>query len=124
MNQDTNADEVKVVENVDALVKAIENIMGNEEINSVNVLSLCINAMQIVEKMPKMSGEMKKKVVVSAIGELISRRKGDMSLLSLIPQFIDTTINVEKGKIHITINPEEVLSCCASMCGSFANVKN
>ena len=103
---------VQIEKNVEKLISEITTLVGGEQISLVNILSICINLMQIVEKYPNLKGPQKKDLVIKALGIYISKNEGDISVLSLIPSFIDTAINLEKGRLEISISPEQVVGCC------------
>jgi hypothetical protein len=70
--------------------------------------------MQIVEKVPKLSGQEKKEVVVASLKKLLEKKGVDTGLLALVPSVIDVLISVEKGLVHIAPTKEEVEKCCKS----------
>lgn len=98
---------------VDSLISNIESMIHGE-INTLNIFTITINLMQLVEKYPKMKGPEKKGLVILVIQKLIKKYASDEALLSLIPPFIDNVISVDKGKISINI--EEAATSCFSLC--------
>ena len=105
--------------NVDNVVQNIELIVGEGKVTTVNIMSMCISAMQCVERIPSLSGADKKALVIRALTKVLQDKGGDLALLALIPDCIDTMVSVEKGKITITITPEDVVGCCG-LCGKSA----
>jgi len=125
MGTNTDADKL-VLAHVNTVLKSLKNsalAVANGEITSLNILSLCVSAMQCVETIPNLTGAMKKKIVTSALSELLVESKSDVGLINLVPSFIDTAISLEKGKVHISVTPEEMASCCATLCMAFASSK-
>lgn len=104
---------------LNGLVNAVEKSLDQkEEINAVNVLQICLLMMKHVESFKLMSGKEKKNAVLNALRELIQRRGGAASLsMDIIPAFIDSVIQVDKGSISIHIDPT---SCCAGLCSAVA----
>jgi hypothetical protein len=100
---------------VDTLINSIEGMIHGE-INALNIFSITVNLMQLVEKYPKMRGPEKKALVILVIQKLIKKYASDEALLSLIPAFIDQAISIDKGKV--TINVDEAASSCLSACFS------
>ncbi len=98
---------------VDSLISNIESMIHGE-INTLNIFSITVNLMQLVEKYPKMKGPEKKALVILVIQKLIKKYASDQTLLSLIPAFIDQAISIDKGKV--TINVEEATASCFSLC--------
>lgn len=97
---------------IDELISTITGIVGTEKITISNVLSICINLMQIVEKYSSLTGAQKKDIVIKTLENLIEKEEGKDSIMLLIPDFIDKIISVENGEIHIGISVEAVQSCC------------
>lgn len=105
----------KVEAHVLCVMKDMEEILNGGQITILNILSLCVNAMQSVEKIPKLSSNQKKQIVLDVISKLIQQTGSDNSVLVLIPHFIDTAISLDKGELQISITPEKVIGCCAGI---------
>lgn len=103
---------------VDFLVSEIEKIIESEKVTPVNILLVCLTSMQLVEKFPNMKGSEKKDLVIKAIETVIGKTNSDASLTGILPSFIDNMISVEKGKITISVDPEETISCCLQFLSS------
>lgn len=97
---------------INELVHYLENFIGEEVISIINILNICVVAMQKVEKFNNLSGSDKKQVVLSGITQVLKNRGGDSNLTSLLPSFIDTSISIEKGEINISIDGKK---CCVSL---------
>lgn len=98
--------------NINELVHYLENFIGEGNITIINILNICVTAMQKVEKFNKLSGPDKKQIVLGAISQLIKNKGGDDNLTTLLPSFIDTSISIEKGELNISIDGEK---CCSSI---------
>ena len=95
----------------DALVDSlIHDLACCEQITSINVLSICISLMQLVERSPNMNGEQKKALVVRALTKILTSQNGDLSLLNIIPSYIDKVVSLNNGEI--VINVEKMVECC------------
>jgi hypothetical protein len=105
---------ISIEKDVQNLLDEIVLFVGEEKISLVNILSVCVHLMKIVEKYPKLKGPQKKDLVIKALNIYISKNEGDAGILVLVPSFIDTAINIEKGRLEISISPEQVAGCCAS----------
>lgn len=74
-----------------------------------------IDAMKIVERIGKLTGNQKKRAVIGVIVELVDSWNigGSMEpvLLSMIPAMIDTFVVADKGKLHIKA-PSWTPMCC------------
>lgn len=116
--------ETTVENNVDQLIACINIAVGNEQITAFNILSICINLMQIVEKFPNLKGSQKKELVLRALDAAISQRGGDKGLIALIPSFIDNAISIQNGNIQISVTPEEVAGCCIGILSCFSKKEN
>jgi hypothetical protein len=92
------------------LIDALDATMKGD-ISTFNILSVCISAMQIVEGFPKMKGQEKKDLVIAAIKKLIEKYGQDSALLSIVPTFIDQAIQIEKGKVVISIDKGCLSKC-------------
>jgi hypothetical protein len=104
----------KLVEyNVDSLVNAVGNMLGNEkQINALNVATVCLNLMQIVERVPKLKGAEKKKLVLDTIEKFLTSSGGDLGLMAVVPSFMDSMVSIDKGTVTISLTPENVETCC------------
>jgi hypothetical protein len=111
---------VPIDTNLDQLVTAINNTIGTGQITALNILSICINLMQIVEKYPKLPGKQKKELVMKALQTAISNKGGDPALMALIPSFIDNAINIENGRVQISFSAQDMVGCCG---GCFGNAQ-
>lgn len=100
------------------LISEIEKVTQNEKITAVNILTICLSGMQIVEKMPSLKGSEKKELVIKGIEAVLAKSNSDSALSALLPSFIDNMIGVEKGKITISIDPEETVTCCFAFCNN------
>jgi len=93
------------------LVSEISESISDEKIEINDILNICVIGMKFVERLPKLSGEHKKKLVINAL-EIVCQKVGinDNSILSLIPTFIDIVISLDKKKIYIK---EQIKGCCS-----------
>ena len=95
----------------DALVDSlIHDLACCEQVTSINVLSICISLMQLAERSPNMKGEEKKALVVRALTKILTSQNGDLSLLNIIPSYIDKVVSLNNGEI--VINVEKMVECC------------
>jgi hypothetical protein len=101
-----------IAELVQKISASIESIVGDGQLTTINIFTLCISAMQLVEAVPKLTGVEKKMIVIQTLTEFASRKGADPSLLQLIPTFIDTIISVENGITTISPKVEEAVSSC------------
>jgi len=110
-----------IVENsLDKLVDEISGMVAEEQVTTLNVLSICIHLMQIVERYPNLSGPEKKDLVIRVLTKVITDKGGDMAIMALVPSFIDSAISIEKDKIHISIDRKGATSCCVGMLSCLA----
>jgi hypothetical protein len=96
---------------VDQLVASINTMVGNEQITSFNILSICMSLMQIVEKYPNLQGHQKKELVLRALDVALSKKGGNNALMALIPSFIDNVISIDNDQVKISIDPAAVAGC-------------
>ena len=94
----------KIVEN---LVETIQKTI-NGEITIINILSICLDLMRLVVKIPNLKGSEKKDLVLRSLNLLLVKTNSDSKLIQIIPYFIDKCIDIEKGSIRISV-PQ---SCC------------
>lgn len=99
---------------VDQLVASIDSTLGpNGRITSLNLLSICINCMRLVESFPELKGIQKKDLVIKAITKMDS----DSVIINMLPEMIDTVINLEKGTITVSqAVAETAVGCCLGFC--------
>lgn len=97
-------------------VTQLEKLITKETpVNALNILSICIQAMKIAEGFLPLKGEQKKEVVLQALVKFMQSRGGDVSILSVIPSFIDQAISIDKGTVKINVTPEDVVVCCGGI---------
>jgi hypothetical protein len=100
-----------VDKNLEAVVQSVENMISNKGPSAVDIMSLCINAMQLVEKIPGLSGREKKALVISAITKVFDERGMDKAPLFLLPSAIDTLVSVANGQVLISLKK----ACCGCL---------
>lgn len=98
---------------IDSLIDNIEDAIHGD-ISAMNIFSITVNLMQLVEKYPKLTGPQKKSLVIQALEKVIKKHGADQALLSIVPAFIDQAISLDKGKV--VINVEEVAKGCFGLC--------
>jgi hypothetical protein len=98
---------------VESVIAQLESYLNGQPITALNMAVLCVQAMQIAEKYSHLKGVEKKALVLAAIESMLTRQKGDLALLAILPSFIDTTISVEKGRLHIAVDMNKASSCCS-----------
>lgn len=96
----------------DSVVTSIETIVGTGHVDITNILIICTNCMQLVEKIPKLTGAQKKALVIYALNKVLEKRNLDKTLLVLIPTYIDMAVQINNGDVSITPVPEAVSGCC------------
>lgn len=96
---------------IDEIINTVDKSIKDKQINTLNILSICISVMQLAEQ-TVLKGADKKTLVMEVMNRLIVKYGGDSGLLAVLPSFIDQTIAVDKGNIAIHINPEQVATCC------------
>jgi hypothetical protein len=102
----------------DRLVEDVENLVGDNGLTPLNLLSVCVNLMQTVENLPDLKGSQKKDLVVKVLEKCISGQEGDSVMLAMLPSFIDTTISVDRHEVEISLDTEDVMSCCLGICSA------
>ena len=122
-SQSTQSQSIQPIEvHIACILKDLQEMIRDQEITPLNVLSICINAMKSVEVIPKLSSQQKKQIVLEVMTRLIQQSKSDNALLLTLSHFIDTAISIEKGDIQISVTPEEMVGCCLGLC-TFATKK-
>lgn len=107
-----NAQEGVTTLSVDILVNTVT---CESEITVSNVLSVCVSLMQLVERYPKLKGSEKKDLVIRAIQLLIEKKGGDMSIMGMVPFFIDKAIAISNGELSIDVKSScSDMLCCIS----------
>lgn len=97
------------------LLDRLKQQLGTNDLSANNIFSLCITAMQYAET-TKQEGSDKKELVISTITQLIEERNSDMSLVALIPAFIDSTVSFNNGDITLNVDPQKVANCLVALC--------
>ena len=97
---------------IENIIQNIESTIENKTITPVNLLVVCLSAMQLAER-TKLKGSDKKQLVLTVMEKLIDRYGGgDQSLLILLPGFIDSSIQLDRGDVVIRVDTQEVAGCC------------
>lgn len=89
----------------------VESIAVDGEVSFDNILTICLNLMQIVQRYPKLKGSEKKDLVIRAIQSIISKKGGNETVLALVPVFIDKAVAINNGEIRLDV-PKNLFSCC------------
>lgn len=100
-----------VDKNLEAVVQSVENMISSKGPSAIDIMSLCVNAMQLVEKIPGLSGREKKALVISAITKVFDERGMDKTPLFLLPSAIDTLVSVANGQVLISLKK----ACCGCL---------
>jgi hypothetical protein len=93
-----------VKDEIEDLVKIAAFPLGGAELNISNILGVCVNLMQVVEKYPKLEGSKKKDLVVRTLQRVVERNGGGEELLSIIPSFIDVAVGIDRKNIQIAVD--------------------
>ena len=111
-----NPDEL-IYKLVESLYKEVGEIIGDEDINSENVLNITVTVMKLLEKNAELKGkgDIKKKVVLSVLEKLTKYRLGDHKesvttmffVKMFLPKIIDTIICLDKSEFAI-----KTKKCC------------
>ena len=101
----------------DVVMLELNNIIGDQEATSLNILSFCIGLMQIVERYPDLHGRDKKKLVIKVLTVYLEQHHCDMYLMTMISSFIDTGIGLDSGKVSIKLDIDaEIPMGCIAAC--------
>lgn len=117
VNSNTNSEtknQVVTEELITNTINQIELLIKDKKITPENILPLCISTMQLAEK-TALKGTDKKELVMMVMNKLVEKYQGDVSLLSLLPMFIDKAIELDKNQIQIEPVVESVKKCCLIM---------
>lgn len=92
---------------VDDLFDQITHTLPTEGITPGNVAQLVLHLMQLVERVPSLSGAQKKQIVIQVINRLLRQFNVAPEVQSLIsmtvPPLIDAFIQVDKKQVMISI---------------------
>lgn len=106
-----------LVDSQEQLKKLVENIsisISHKSIDLDNILNVCLTAMKLVESIPSLTGGEKKILVLDALQEVLKNSDIDLTILTLIPKFIDIAVELDRKRIVIQAEIEKhVKSCCA-----------
>ena len=100
---------------LDMAENRIVQILNGGKLNSITVLSVIINLMQLAESFTGLPGASKKLVVLEAIKRFIfvsnpENVEGTIDI-DLLSGLVDTMINIEKGEITIKFDPKKCCPC-------------
>lgn len=117
VNSNTNSEtknQAVTEELITNTINQVELLIKDKKITPENILPLCISAMQLAEK-TSLKGTDKKELVLIVMNKLVEKYQGDVSLLSLLPVFIDKAIELDKNQIQIEPVVESAKKCCLIM---------
>jgi len=101
---------------IDQTVVMLEQLISKETpVNALSILTICVQTMQFIEQFKTLKGGQKKEVVISALTRFMKSRGDDLSLLAILPSFVDQAIGIEKGVVQISVSVEDVTTCCGSL---------
>jgi hypothetical protein len=100
----------------------LEKIVGQQQITSLNILTFTLALMQVVENYPHLRGREKKDLVLRVIRTFVSNKMTNgEELLVLLPSFIDTSIDLDRGHVTVQFRSEDALLCCFGLCANLLN---
>ncbi len=97
---------------VNLLLVEMENMVNGTQLTSINILTIAISVMQLIEKNKEIKGAQKKAIVVKVFELYFAKHGGDTNVLALLPPFIDMAVSLDRGELTITITPEKLVACC------------
>ena len=106
--------------NFEVLYGNLVTLIGNNILDSKNIINIVINLMKIVEDFPSMSGYGKKMLVIKVLKFFINKISYDnadildMFVDRFLPSIIDEIISIDKNKI--IINAKSRLQSCEKAC--------
>ena len=106
---------VLVSQNIDKAVQLLNKLFVDEDLSVGNIMSLCINVMQLVETFPGLTGEQKKHTVLQAMSRFLESKGGAVAFLAILPDFIDRIVSVNNGDISLDVTPAKVMTCCSGV---------
>lgn len=112
---------VKLQEEADKLVSAIERLVQGGQLTMLNIIEICLSLMTMAEQIPNSTGPQRKQMVLQAVTTYLEKSGGDCNLVNLLPPFIDAAIALEKGDTQIAAE-EAVVGCMG--CLGFWSAKN
>lgn len=103
---------------INKLYSQFVNIMNGVSITSTNIMSISITLMKIVEKNKKISGQMKKELVIHLIRKFVIDNTSPEDIDNILfvvnyilPNLIDTIISIDKKEIIIATK-KTFSRCC------------
>lgn len=99
---------------------SFELLANGQELNAINILTLCISLMQMIEQYPAITGSQKKELVLKVFDKYVENHGGNATpFLALLPSFIDTSVSLDKGNIAINMTvadaQEHAVGCCLAL---------
>ena len=107
------------------LVEDVTEILNDGELTPLNILSACLHLMRLVEQSENLTGMEKKEMVINVLEDYAKKHNSDNMILSILPDFIDKSVELDRG--DLTINPDPVTTsalCFASCLSCFTWKKN
>jgi hypothetical protein len=98
--------------NLAAVISQVEGYRNGQSVSTDNILMLCVNAMQAVEKLPTLTADQKKSLVVEALTSIATKEGINPAIIAIIPTFIDIANSIYTGAIDFVEKEVESVNCC------------
>lgn len=109
---------------VDDLYNAVVEISSSQEITTGTIVAVVLSLMQLVEKLPNMTGIQKKAAVIRALERFVqdkvqdAKTEQDLILLiqTTVPGLIDTLVSIDRNELQIKVKScfKKTFSCCSA----------
>jgi len=103
-------------EYVDRLYEDLVRIIGDEPLTMLNLASVLVNLMQIVERMHDLHGKEKKNLIIRVVDKYMDAHPSDGMSILIVAPMIDTMVSIDRGEMAIKIKPINCLLACLGIC--------
>jgi len=97
----------RIESNVNDMVKSLKEMLKGENINMLNIVGVCLDMMKIVSKLDDVTDAQRKEMVVQVLTIYLQENDGDVSLVAMVPSFMDAAVAISQGKVQVAVEDVE-----------------
>ena len=101
-----------IIDSSEKLYNDFKEIIGDGNIDASNIMSICVNLMQIVDTVPNLRGRDKKNLVLSVFKRYSDEIPLPKMVLDMIPTVIDMVISLDRGEVVVKVVKGLFKCCC------------
>lgn len=94
----------------------LKDSVQSVKLTPLNITAIIVSAMQLVEKIPNLSGKDKKNLVLHVLQRYNNDFPSDNPIsMNMLPSFIDMAVSLDRKEVTIKIDKQGCLNCCFAL---------